>query len=699
MNLLHKEFTIEFMGRPLTLEVSQLGEQANAAVIGRYGETVVLATVVMDKDDRPIDYLPLMVDYEQKFYSVGKILGGRFMKREGRASDGAVLLGRLIDRTIRPLFDARMRRDIQVVVTVLSYDGENAHEFIGLVAASTALAISDIPWAGPVAGVSVSKIEGKLVVNPINSDLDKGEFDGFVAGTENHINMIELEAKESSEKDVVDSFGLALKEIAKLVAFQKGIVAKIGKPKQAVNLVEPSLEIKNKIKAFVENKLEVAIYVKDKVERQNNLDKIKVDLKKLLKEGGATDAELMSADHMLETEIDAVVHKNILESNKRPDGRKLDEVRSLYAEAHIFERLHGSALFIRGNTQALAVVTLDSPDSGQLVESVDFSGTKNFLLHYNFPPYSVGEVGPFRGPGRREIGHGALAEKALKNLIPAREVFPYTIRVVSEILSSNGSSSMATVCAGSMALMDAGVPIKRPAAGIAMGLMSDDKENYKILTDIQGPEDHYGDMDFKVAGTEHGVTAVQLDVKIRGLNMKMVAETMTQAGQARKEILAVMTKEIAFPKKELSKYAPTILSTHINPEKIGLVVGPGGKTINGIIARTGASDINIEQTGQIFVTASTKTAAEAAMKEVEGIVKEYQVGDMIEGEVIKILDFGAIVDLGGGNDGMIHVSELKDGYVKKVEEVVRLGDRVIAKVVRAEDGRIGLSLKGIPQIK
>ncbi len=699
MNLPHKLFSMDFMGRPLTLEVSQLGEQANAAVVGRYGETVVLATVVMEKVDRPIDYLPLMVDYEQKFYSVGKILGGRFMKREGRASDGAVLLGRLIDRTIRPLFDARMRRDIQVVVTVLSYDGENAHEFIGLVAASAALAISDIPWAGPVAGVSVSKIDGQLVVNPTNSALDKGDFDGFVAGTADHINMIELEAKESSEKDIVDSFASALKEIARLVAFQKDIVSQIGKTKQVVNLAEPSAEMKRKIKSFVTDKLDAAIYVKDKVERQNNLDKIKADLKNLLKEGGATDAELMSADHMLETEIDDVVHKNILKSNRRPDGRRLDEVRSLYAETHLFERLHGSALFIRGNTQALAVVTLDSPDAGQLVESVDFSGTKNFLLHYNFPPYSVGEVGSFRGPGRREIGHGALAEKALKNLIPSREQFPYTIRVVSEILSSNGSSSMATVCAGSMALMDAGVPIKRPAAGIAMGLMSDDKDNYKILTDIQGPEDHYGDMDFKVAGTEKGVTAVQLDVKIRGLNMKMVEETIAQAGLARKEILGVITKAIAFPKKELSKYAPTILSTMINPEKIGLVVGPGGKTINAIIARTGASDINIEQTGQILVTAGTREAAEAAMKEVESIVKEYKVGDVVQGEVIKILDFGAIVDLGGGNDGMVHVSELKDGYVKKVDDVVKLGDLVIAKVVRVEEGRIGLSLKGIPQIK
>jgi polyribonucleotide nucleotidyltransferase len=350
MDLPHKSFSTDFMGRPLTLEVSQLGEQANAAVIGSYGGTVVLATVVMDKEDRPIDYLPLMVDYEQKFYSVGKILGGRFMKREGRASDGAVLLGRLIDRTIRPLFDARMRRDIQVVVTVLSYDGENAHEFIGLVAASTALAISDIPWAGPVAGVSVSKIDGALMINSLKSVLEKSEFEGFVAGTADHINMIELEAKESSEKDVVDSFALALKEIALLVDFQKDIVTKIGKPKQIVSLAEPSVETKSKIKAFVENKLEAAIYVKDKVERQNNLDKIKADLKKLLKDDGAADAELMSADHMLEMEIDDVVHKNILESNRRPDGRRLDEVRSLYAETHLFERLHGSALFIRGNT-------------------------------------------------------------------------------------------------------------------------------------------------------------------------------------------------------------------------------------------------------------------------------------------------------------------------------------------------------------
>ena len=698
MDLNKKTFTTEFKGRPLTLEVSRLAEQANASVVAKYGETVVLATAVMMKEDRgDIDYLPLMVDYEQKFYAIGKILGSRFARREGRAADSAVLRGRLIDRTIRPLFDHRMRRDIQVVVTVLQYDGENDHTFLGLVAASTALAISDIPWGGPVAGVNVAQIGGKIVVSPKDNELKEPTFESFVAGTTDFINMIELEGREAVEEDIARGFEEAHAEIKNLIAFQNKIVKEIGKPKSEVKLAEPDGDLAKKIKSFISGKLEGAIYVQDKTERQNNLDKIKNDLKEHLKSAGTPEAGLMAADVLLESEIDGVVHENIIKKDKRPDGRKLNEVRELYAETHLFSRLHGSALFVRGNTQALAITTLGSPEDGQLVEAMDFNGTKNFLLHYNFPNYSVGEIGSFRGPGRREIGHGNLAEKALRNLIPSKDVFPYTIRVVSEILSSTGSSSMATVCASSMSMMDAGVPIKKPAAGIAMGLMSDASGNYKILTDIQGPEDHYGDMDFKVAGTDAGVTAVQLDVKINGLNIKMVRETLAQAREARAHILGVMAIAIAAPRKELSPFAPIILSTTINPEAIGLVVGPGGKTIHSLIEHFKITDIQIEQTGKVFVTSPKVESAREVIREIELLTKEFQVGDIVEGEIIKILDFGAIMDLGGGMDGMIHVSELKDGFVKQVTDVVKLGDHVRAKVVRVEEGRIGLSLKAMKE--
>jgi len=686
---------MDFMGRPLTLEVSKLAEQANAAVIGKYGDTVVLATAVMDSEDRDVDYLPLMVDYEQKFYSVGKILGGRFMKREGKSSDDAVLRGRIVDRTIRPLFDYRLRRDLQVVITVLSYDKENDHTFIGLVAASTALAISDIPWSGPVAGVNVAMYDGIPVINPNRQDARIPQYESFISGTEDFINMIELEGREASDEGIMLGFEVAHKEIGRLIDFQKKIVKEIGKPKAVVKLSEPKPEIGEKIKSFLAGKLEPAIYVADKVQRQNNLLKIKNELKEYLKGEGVEGLEMLAAETFLETEIDSVVHKNILEKNKRPDGRGLEDVRDLHAEIAMFPRLHGSSLFVRGNTQALGVVTLDSPDAGQLMETIDFSGTKHFLLHYNFPNYSVGEIGSFRGPGRREIGHGALAEKALKNMIPPREDFPYTIRVVSEILSSNGSSSMATVCAASLALMDAGVPIKAAVGGIAMGLMSDESGNYKILTDLQGPEDQYGDMDFKVAGTSAGVTAIQLDVKIRGLNMKMVRETIAQSGRARSQVLEVMNKTIAGPRKDVSKYAPIILKTRVNPEQIGLVVGPGGKTINAIIADTGVADISIEQDGMIFVTAPNRESADRAIAAVDQLTKQYVVGDIVEGKVVRILEFGAIVDLGGGQDGMVHVSELKEGFVKRVEDVLKLGDMVRAKVVRSEDGRIGLSIKAL----
>ncbi len=695
-------FQTEFENKNLSLEVSDLGCQANAAVLGKYGETAVLVTVVMGKKDEPKNYLPLVVDYEEKFYAAGKIIGSRFVRREGRPSDDAIISGRLIDRTIRPLFDQRIRRAIQVVVTVLAYDEENDPDFIALLTASTALAISDVPWNGPVAGVRIDKEQPKL--------------EAFFAGTEDKINMIELGAEEIASETAVELFGSSQKKIKELIAFQKGVIKTLGQKKAELVLAEPPVELKNKIYDFLNGRLEKAVYQSSKNSRQNALEDLKTELlDNLSEEPGAKDW----ADKILEEETDKIVHQGILENDKRPDSRKLDEVRPLYAETGLFKRTHGSALFVRGDTQSLVVTTLAAPGAEQLVETIQFSGKKRFMLHYNFPPFSVGETGPSRSPGRREIGHGLLAEKALRHLIPPIEQFPYTIRLVSEILSSNGSSSMASVCAGSLSLMDAGVPLKKPVVGIAMGLimeheacnMKHDYENpssmlqaprsklhaprFKILTDIQGPEDHYGDMDLKAAGTKDGLTAIQMDVKIDGINQEIFEKTLAQARKAHSEILGLIEKVLPQPRTELSPYAPAVLTFEIKPEKIGGVIGPGGRIIQGIVKMTGGETIiDVEQDGKIFISAPNKDQAQMALDQIKAIVKEYKIGEIVEGEIIRILDFGAIVDLGAGRDGMIHVSELKEGYVNKVEDVVKLGDRVKAKVIRVDpEGKIGLSLK------
>ncbi len=701
MDLKRKQFKTEFQGRPVTLEVSELAGQANAAVIGRYGDTAVLVTVVMGNEDKDIDYFPLVVDYEERFYAAGKILGSRFVRREGRPSDNAVLSGRVIDRTIRPLFDHRLRRDVQLVVTVLQLDEESDLDFITLLTASAALAISDIPWNGPVAGVQLFHNGKELSLNPPKSEIAKNwpaenGFLSFVAGTKERINMIELEGIDADEKEVASAYAQAQKDISKLVEWQEGMAKEIGKPKAAVHLAEPDSSLVKLVKEFLAGKLEAAMFAKKKEEREAKMSELRNQMRGYLAEQKLDEGALSVAEHLFDSETDELVHRKLLEENQRPDGRKPDELRDLYAEVGVFNRAHGSAIFMRGTTQALAMTTIAPPGSEQLVESMDFSGKKRFLLHYNFPPYSTGEVGRMGNPGRRSIGHGALAEKAVKNLIPPQDQFPYVIRVVSEILSSNGSSSMATVCGTSLSLMDAGVPIKKAVAGIAMGLMTGKNGEYKVLTDIQGPEDHHGDMDFKVAGTADGVRAIQMDVKIDGLTNQMLVDALAQAKKARLEILKVMHKAIAEPRKELSPYAPRVLVLDINPEKIGEVIGPGGKVINGIIERTGALTIDIEQTGKVFIAGATKEKAEAAYKEVESIVKEYRIGDIVEGPVVKILEFGAIVQFAPSRDGMIHVSELKQGYVKKVEDVLKLGDFVRAKVVKADpDGRIGLSLKAL----
>jgi polyribonucleotide nucleotidyltransferase len=717
MAIKRKKFETEISGKTLTLEISELAGQANAAVLAKYGETVVLATVVMSKNDSSADYMPLKVDYEEKFYAAGKIIGSRYIRRESRPSEEAMLAGRLVDRTIRPLFDQRLRRDIQVVVTILEIDEQNEPEFVGLIAASTALGISDIPWDGPVGGIRLAKIGDKLVVNPTNSEvMGVAEFDAFVAGSRGKINMIELGGSETKEEGITEGFKVAQKEIDKLIDFQKKIISEIGKPKTEVALVEIDSRLKEAAEKFLESRLEEAIYQPSKIEYLNKLGQLKYEYLEHLKQALTEEQgglDFKAADFIFEEAINDIVHKNILEKEKRPDGRKLDELRELNGEVGLFPRTHGSAIFFRGNTQALGVTTLAPPGQEQFIETMEMTGKRRFMLHYNFPPFSVGEIGSFRGPGRREIGHGNLARKAIEPLIPPKEEFPYTIRVVSEILSSNGSSSMATVCASVMSLMDAGVPIKKPAAGIAMGLMMEPQTDadkipresalsqrksasakFKILTDIQGPEDHHGDMDFKIAGTEDGVTALQMDVKVDGLTAEILAKALEQAKKARLEILKFMKTVIAAPKAQLSPFVPAIRQLQISTDKIGMVIGPGGKTINGLIKKYNLESIDVEEDGNVFVAASDPKSADEAVKEIKALTKEFKVGEIIEGNVVKILDFGAIVDLGGGRDGMIHVSELKNGYVKTVTEVVKLGDFVRAKIIRVdEDGHIGLSLK------
>lgn len=555
-----KIFAIDNLaGRPLRIKISNLAEQANGSVIVQYGETTVLVTATMAKEDRTgLNYFPLTVDYEERFYAAGKILGSRFIRREGRPSEAAILSSRLIDRPIRPLFDQRMRRDVQIVVTVLSIDNDNDPDFIGLLGASVALGISDIPWNGPVAGIRIGKIGNQFIVNPTYIEREQGEFDVFASGTEDKINMLEIGAKETPEDVIIKALTLAQEEIKKLNLFQKQIFQQIGNAKTKIEIKDIDSEFKKRIKNFLADKLEEAIYTADKTMRQNKITDVKKEMLEWLDKEEAEEKALNEAEQLLEEEIDSIVHQNILDKNKRPDGRKLNELRPISCQIEILPRVHGSALFVRGNTKALSSITLAAPSHELTIETMELSGTKRFLHHYNFPPFSVGEVGSMRGPGRREIGHGALAEKSLLPIIPDKEQFPYTIRVVSEILSSNGSSSMASVCGSSLALMDAGVPIKTPAAGIAMGLMTKEKKSasdemaYKVLTDIQGPEDHYGDMDLKAAGTKNGITGVQMDVKVQGVSIKILEEALTQAKEARMQILGKMTAVIPEPRKNLS---------------------------------------------------------------------------------------------------------------------------------------------------
>ena len=688
-----KKFSCEFAGRPLEAEFSDLAEQANGSALVRYGDTVVLATaVISEKPKEHLDYFPLTVDYEEKFYAAGEILGSRFLRREGRSSDNAILTGRLIDRTIRPLFDQKIRNEVQVIVLVLSYDEENAPDVPAIIAASLALGVSNIPWNGPIAGIRAIKKDDQFILNPANSQREKASLETLICGKDGKINMVEAEAKEAPEKDAIKGFQLALKEIDKINDWQKEIIKEIGQEKIKPVIAEELKGFRELFQKHIKPRLEDYVFIEEKTGRTTRLRELKDEWLETVKERFG-DQGIELSDEIYEEEIDEIIHRNILENDKRPDFRKLDQVRPLYAEAGILPRVHGSGIFYRGQTHLLSAVTLGSPRDHKLIEGMEIKEQKRFIHQYNFWPFCSGEIKPLRGPGRREIGHGALAEKALAAVIPEKEKFPYTIRVVSETMSSNGSTSMASVCASTLALMDAGIPIKNPVAGIAMGLIMQDEHNYKILTDIQGPEDHHGDMDFKAAGTKEGLTAIQMDVKIEGVTVEILEKALDQAKKAREEILKVMLKAIAEPRPKLSPYAPKILVYRINPEKIGLLIGPGGKTVNSIRTASGA-EIDIEEDGAVFITGETEESAKKALSLVELITKEFKPGDVAIGKVSRIFEFGAMVELAPNQEGLIHISKLAPYRVNKVTDIVNIGDEVKVKIIEIDEkGRVNLALQ------
>jgi len=663
-----RQFKTEWAGKDLIIEIGKLASQADGAVTVRYGDTLILATAVMDSRERAgVDYLPLTVDYEEKFYAAGKIKGSRWVKREGAPSEEAILTSRLIDRSIRPLFDQRLRRDIQVVATVFSIDQQNDPDILSILGASLALGISSIPFAGPIAACRIVKKNDVIYINANYQEREDSEMDLIVAGSEDKINMLEGQLLEIPEAEVINSVAKAQKNIKELVEFQKKIILEIGKEKPSIVFGELDSEIKKQIDQII-----------DQSEELSDLEKI------IANEFPAENCDLIG--QYVYSKIDELVHQKALKKEERVDQRKLNEIRGLSAETGLLPRTHGSGLFSRGKTQVVSTVTLGSPGMEQFLDTMETTeGRKRFMHHYNFPPYAVGEVRPMRGPGRREIGHGALVEKALSGVIPNPEEFPYTIRLVSETLSSNGSSSMASVCASSLALMDAGVPIKKHVAGIAMGLMSDEK-NYKILTDIQGPEDHHGDMDLKVAGTDQGINALQMDVKITGVNLKVLEDAFRDARNARLQILQTLKNAIASPRNELSVFAPKIDSIKINPDLIGKLIGPGGKTIQKLTQET-ETEIDIEDDGTVNITGSTKEAIAMAKEKVLSLTKEAKVGEIYEGaRVVKNMDFGSFLELFPGQDGLLHASEMPGKNLKP-------GDILKVKIKNIDQkGRVNLAL-------
>ncbi len=686
-------FSIEWAGRNLTVEIGQLAKQANGAVLVRYGDTAVLSTATASKEPKPLDFFPLTVNYEERLYAVGKIPGG-FIKREGRPSEKAILASRLIDRPIRPLFADGFRNEVQVISIVMSVDQDCSSEMAAMFGSSLALCVSDIPFEGPIAGVTVGRINNEFIINPTVEQTEKSDIHLVVAGTKDAINMVEAGANEVPEEIMLEAIMFGHEEIKRLIAFQEEVAAAVGKEKIEVELFQLDADLEKEIRERAEKDLLKAIQVQEKHAREEAITEVKNAVLAHYEEIEADDETLKQVNQILSKIVKAEVRRLITEEKIRPDGRKVDEIRPLSSEVNLLSRTHGSGLFTRGQTQALSICTLGALGDVQILDGLGIEESKRFMHHYNFPQFSVGETGPMRGPGRREIGHGALGERALEPVIPSEKDFPYTIRLVSEVLESNGSTSQASICASTLAMMDAGVPIKAPVAGIAMGLVKSG-ENYTVLTDIQGMEDHLGDMDFKVAGTENGVTALQMDIKIAGLSREILEEALQQAKKGRMEILKTMLDTISAPKQQLSRYAPKILTMSINPDKIRDVIGPSGKQINKIIEETGVK-IDIEQDGTVFISSVNEEMNQKAKKIIEDIVREVVVGQMYLGKVKRIEKFGAFVEIFNGKDGLVHISELAEERVGKVEDVVSIGDEILVKVTEIDkQGRVNLSRKAV----
>jgi polyribonucleotide nucleotidyltransferase len=684
-------FSIDLAGRQLTVETGQLAKQANGAVLVRYGDTAVLSTATASKEAKNVDFFPLTVNYEERLYAVGKIPGG-FIKREGRPSEKAILASRLIDRPIRPLFADGFRNEVQVVSIVMSVDQDCSSEMAAMLGSSLALSISDIPFEGPIAGATVGRINGEFVINPTVEQQEQSDIHLVVAGTKDAINMVEAGADQVPEETMLEAIMFGHDEIKRLIAFQEEIVQAVGKEKSEVKLYEVDADLNQAVREMAEEDMHSAIQVHEKHAREDAINEVK---KRVIEHYEAQEADadtLGQVNEILYKIVKEEVRRLITVEKIRPDGRKGDEIRPLASEVGILSRTHGSGLFTRGQTQALSICTLGALGDVQILDGLGVEESKRFMHHYNFPSFSVGETRPMRGPGRREIGHGALGERALEPVIPSEKDFPYTVRLVSEVLESNGSTSQASICGSTLAMMDAGVPLKAPVAGIAMGLVKTG-EHYTILSDIQGMEDHLGDMDFKVAGTAHGVTALQMDIKIDGLSREILEEALQQAKVGRVHILNHMLSVIPEPRTELSAYAPKIITMTINPDKIRDVIGPSGQQINKIIEETGVK-IDIEQDGTVFISSINQEMNDKAKKIIEDIVREVQVGEIYEGKVKRVEKFGAFVELFSGKDGLVHISELALERVGKVEDVVKIGDVITVKVIEIDkQGRVNLSRK------
>ncbi|MFX3624666.1 MAG: polyribonucleotide nucleotidyltransferase [Ectobacillus sp.] len=686
-------FSIDLAGRELIVETGQLAKQANGAVLIRYGDTAVLSTATASKEPKSVGFFPLTVNYEERLYAVGKIPGG-FIKREGRPSEKAILASRLIDRPIRPLFAEGFRNEVQVVSIVMSVDQDCSSEIAAMLGSSLALSISDIPFEGPIAGVIVGRVNGEFVINPTVEQAENSDIHLVVAGTKDAINMVEAGADEVPEEVMLEAIMFGHEQIKRLIAFQEEIVQAIGKEKMEVTLYEVEAALEQQVRDMAEADMKAAIQVHEKHAREDAITEVKKRVIEHFESQEADDDTMGQINEILYKMVKEEVRRLITVEKIRPDGRQIDEIRPLASEVGLLPRTHGSGLFTRGQTQALSICTLGALGDVQILDGLGIEESKRFMHHYNFPSFSVGETGPMRGPGRREIGHGALGERALEPVIPSEKDFPYTVRLVSEVLESNGSTSQASICASTLAMMDAGVPIKAPVAGIAMGLVKSG-EHYTILTDIQGMEDHLGDMDFKVAGTSNGVTALQMDIKIAGLSREILEEALQQAKKGRMQILEHMMSVIDQPRSELSPYAPKILTMTINPDKIRDVIGPSGKQINKIIEETGVK-IDIEQDGTIFISSVDEEMNQKAKKIIEDIVREVEVGQIYLGKVKRIEKFGAFVELFSGKDGLVHISELAEERVGKVEDVVSIGDDILVKVIEIDkQGRVNLSRKVI----